>query len=101
MTENPEIFGECEKEGFFLSWKESAARLFDIPEEGLGSARIVISGRSQVTVEQVSGILDYTPTLVRVKTPGGMAVICGQALNICRLEGTVIRVSGHIDRVEL
>ena len=84
-----------------MSWKESAARLLDIPEEGLGSPRIVISGRSQVIVEQVSGILDYAPTLVRVKIPGGVALVCGHDLNIRRLEGTVIRVSGHIDRVEL
>ena len=84
-----------------LNWKESAARLWDIPEEGLGSSRIVISGRSQVIVEQVSGILDYVPTRVRLKIPQGMAVICGQNLNIRRLEGTVICVSGHIERVEV
>jgi len=83
------------------NWKESAAKLLDIPEEGLGSSRIVISGRSQVVVEQVSGILDYAPAQVRVKVSGGVAVICGQNLNIRRLDGTVICISGHIARVEL
>lgn len=83
------------------SWKESAAKLLDIPEEGLGASRIVISGRSQVVVEQVSGILEYTPSQVRVKVPGGIAVICGQNLNIRRLDGSVICVSGQISRIEL
>ena len=80
---------------------EWTARRFGVPEEAVGGTRIVISGRSEVLIENSQGIAGYTENLVLVKFPPDCIGIHGKSLAIRCLSREVIAVSGIIDCVNL
>lgn len=80
---------------------EWTARRFDIPEESVGGTRIVISGRSEVLIENSQGIAGVTTELVLIKLPSDCIGIHGKSLTIRSLSREVIAVSGSIDYVNL
>jgi len=58
--------------------------------------RIVLVGNLQVFVENHRGILEYTPQVVRINTPGGELQITGNDLMLRNILPDEICVEGEV-----
>ena len=64
--------------------KERLIRLLDagrLPEDALfDCARVILSGRNSVTVEGQHGVVELSPSRIRLKTGSGILSITGEGL---------------------
>ena len=84
-----------------MSFAQNLAKGWSIPAEALGDVRIVICGRSSVSIENHRGVLEFGIARIRIAVDRGCAVIYGSDLEICALNRGRIMVCGKIDKVEL
>jgi len=74
----------------------------ELPREVmLDVPRVIMIGTLQVHVENHKGILEYTPSRVRVRTPDGVVTVSGRRLRIGRIGREELTVDGRVDRVEI
>lgn len=66
----------------------------------LGEAIVSITGRSDMTVENYRGILEYETTLIRLSLKHGQIQISGKALKIDYYTNDDMKISGRIDKIE-
>ena len=77
--------------------RQSLAEALDIPAEvALSSARIVISGDSELRVENHKGIVEYQPGKIVLKTSTGQAEILGERLTLAELKPETLAITGLI-----
>ncbi|MBO2520635.1 MAG: sporulation protein YqfC [Clostridia bacterium] len=67
----------------------------------LDAPRVTVIGALQAYVENHKGILEYTPSRVRVRTRDGLVTVTGSRLKIGRLFREELVIDGRVDRVEL
>lgn len=66
----------------------------------LGEPIVTITGRSDLTIENYKGILEYQQDKIRLSLKRGQIEIYGNALKIEYYTNDDMRISGCIDRVE-
>lgn len=66
----------------------------------LGEPIVTVTGRSDLTIENYKGILEYQPDKIRLSLKHGQIEICGKALKIEYYTNDDMRISGCIDRIE-
>lgn len=78
-------------------------QLFELPADALQlhKPRVILNGRSQVSVENHSGLLEYTTSLIRVRTFHGEVAVEGEGLTLSTMDQGVIEIAGRIDTVRL
>lgn len=64
-------------------------------------ARLSVIGSSRLLVENHSGILELTETLIRLNTGCGPITVTGEALRLCDARPRSIIVTGYIDAIRL
>ncbi|BBB92788.1 MAG TPA: sporulation protein YqfC [Methylomusa anaerophila] len=80
---------------------QTLARLFEIPQDiVLDLPRITMLGNKQLLVENHRGIIEYTPSLLRVKFNQGELVIKGSALSLSSFQTEQILVEGTVREVK-
>ena len=83
--------------GFF----RQAEQFFDLPDGALtGEVRVEIDGTRRVAVDGRCEILEYEPTVVRLRTKTGTLRIGGDALVLESLQTDGAAVRGRILSVE-
>lgn len=76
---------------------QSLAGFLDIPQDiVLDLPRITMLGNQQLLVENHKGIIEYTPSLVRIKLNQGELFIQGQNLTLGNLQAEQILVEGTL-----
>lgn len=66
----------------------------------LGVPIVTLTGRFEVNVENYRGIIEYTDTLIRVKSRNGQIKITGKKLQIAYYTNDEMKITGHVDKVE-
>ena len=66
----------------------------------LGEPIVTVTGRSDLTIENYKGILEYQREKIRLSLKHGQIEICGKELKIEYYTNDDMRISGCIDRVE-
>lgn len=74
----------------------------DLPADAaLNMSKIVITGRSEVFVENYKGIAEYTSERVRLGTLSGIICITGSDIELKSIGVDEITISGRIKNIEL
>jgi len=81
-------------------WQKIAG-LLEIPQDIiLDLPRITMLGNQQLLVENHRGIIEYTPSLVRIKLNSGELIISGKNLLLGNLQIEQILVEGTVGDVK-
>jgi sporulation protein YqfC len=80
---------------------QSLAGFLEIPQDiVLDLPRITMLGNKQLLVENHKGIIEYTPSLVRIKLSQGELIILGEKLTLGNLQVEQILVEGVVQEVK-
>ncbi|SDF24230.1 sporulation protein YqfC [Sporolituus thermophilus] len=80
---------------------QTLARLLEIPQDiVLDLPRITMLGNKQLLIENHKGIIEYTPTTVRVKLNQGELIVNGTNLTLGNLQAEQILVEGTVGVVK-
>ena len=76
---------------------------FALPDDALQSRkpRIILSGRRQVSIENHSGLMEYTTSCIRVRAGHSEVAVEGEGLMLSIMDRSVIEITGHIAAVRL
>jgi sporulation protein YqfC len=79
---------------------QSLAGFLEIPQDiVMDLPRITMLGNKQLLVENHKGIIEYTPSLVRIKLSQGELFIYGEKLTLGNLQAEQILVEGVVQKV--
>ena len=77
------------------------AGILEIPQDiVLDLPRITMLGNQQLLVENHKGIIEYTPSLVRIKLNQGELMIFGKGLMLSNLQIEQILVEGTVGEIK-
>lgn len=80
---------------------QKLAGLLEIPQDiVLDLPRITMLGNKQLLVENHKGIIEYTPSLVRIKLNQGELIVNGSDLTLGNLQVEQILVEGTVRDIE-
>ncbi|QDR80938.1 sporulation protein YqfC [Sporomusa termitida] len=80
---------------------QSLAGFLEIPQDiVLDLPRITMLGNKQLLVENHKGIIEYTPSLVRIKLNQGELFVTGEGLILGNLQAEQILVEGMVREVK-
>ncbi|WP_371370652.1 sporulation protein YqfC [Sporomusa aerivorans] len=80
---------------------QSLAGFLEIPQDlVLDLPRITMLGNKQLLVENHKGIIEYTPSLVRIKLSQGELFVCGEELMLGNLQAEQILIEGIVQEVK-
>ena len=81
-------------------WQRLAG-ILEIPQDiVLDLPRITMLGNKQLLVENHKGIIEYTPSLVRIKLNQGELLVTGKLLTLCNLQLEQILVEGTVREIK-
>ena len=81
-------------------WQRLAGML-EIPQDiVLDLPRITMLGNQQLLIENHKGIIEYTPSLVRIKLNQGELLVAGQNLMLGNLQIEQILVEGTVGEIK-
>ncbi|MBE6931271.1 MAG: hypothetical protein E7463_13440 [Ruminococcaceae bacterium] len=96
------------REGTALSREQSSlfarlASLLETPPELLDfkKSRVIVTGRGQLTIENHSGLLEYTTACIRVRAARGEVCVEGEHLTLSVMDPGLVEITGRIDTVRL
>lgn len=89
------------KKGKKRNGLEAAAGFFDVPAEVTGSARVTLTGRSRVLIENHHGILEYSAERVAVSCRHFTVLVQGEGLSLSAMNPKELIVIGRISAVFL
>ena len=80
--------------------KTRIAEAADIPKDvALGAPVLVLTGRTELTIENYMGILEYTEEYVRIRCRGGEIRVDGKKLLIEYYTNLDMKITGWISSV--
>ena len=79
---------------------EKITQVFELPSEVLGSSRMVLSGNSNLFIENHKGICKYTLTEICVRVPGLIVCICGKELLLKSMGRENLIIYGEISEIK-
>lgn len=80
---------------------ERLANILEIPQDVvLDLPRITMLGNKQLLVENHRGIIEYTPSLVRIKLSQGELIVVGKCLTLGNLQIEQILVEGIVEEIK-
>ena len=75
-------------------------KAFEIPEDVMGDlSRLTMLGNKQLLIENHRGIIEYTPTYIRLNLVDGILVIKGTHLVLGNLQLEQILVEGKVGEI--
>jgi sporulation protein YqfC len=85
-----------------ISLKELLTAATDIPKEvALNLPRISIIGNSDVHIENVKGVIEYTETLIKLNTSIGVIKFTGSNFKIMDITTEDMYIEGKIKSIEI
>lgn len=80
---------------------ERATQVFELPGEVLGRSRMILTGNSDLFIENHCGICRYTLAEICVNVPGMHVRICGEGLLLKTLGRENLIIYGVIHEIKL
>jgi len=81
----------------YLKIREKITTALSLPKEiTLDMPLIVMMGRDELNVENYKNLLEFSPTIIRVKTATGMLSIEGTALQLKQITAENLLITGQI-----
>lgn len=80
---------------------EKTVRAFDLPPDVAGLPRIELLGDRELRVEYHKGILGYSTEEIHISGGKLLIRVLGSGLELRGMNGTELRITGHIRAVEL
>lgn len=81
-------------------WTGSLAETFDIPREVIMDLpKITMMGRLELMIENHKGIVEFHPTVIRLRTACGTLTITGSSLVLGELSESRVSIRGAVDGV--
>lgn len=78
--------------------RSSLAETFDIPQEVVVDLpKLTMMGRFEILVENHKGIVEFHPTVVRLRTSAGALTVRGSSLALSELSADRALIRGTID----
>ena len=85
----------------YLSLKHKVAKISEAPEDViLGIPLITILGSIEINIENYGGIIEYTDSLIRIRTKVGQIIIKGKKLRIEQYTSDEMKIHGIINSIE-
>lgn len=82
--------------------KKKFAEIGDLPKELVTSySRMVLMGSSEFTIENYSGIIEYEPEKIRIRSASGVVCIMGEELSINDFDNQDLCIIGKIKSIEI
>ena len=74
----------------------------DLPDEPLPGLPIVeLAGDRRVLIEGHAGVLEYNTQCIRIRVRYGQVCVCGNGLQLARMTGEQLIISGCIEQISL
>lgn len=71
-------------------------------EEASGALpRLILAGGKRAMIENLTGILEFTDTCIRLLTRAGVLTITGRDLILTQIRPDALTVRGRIERIDL
>ena len=84
------------------NWIQRIADGMELENETLPMVPVIeIAGDKRVLIERHSGITEYSCEKIGVRVRYGTVCICGNGLEVTRMSGEQLVISGRIDAVQL
>lgn len=81
--------------------KQKVAEAYEMPKDViLGLPLLTILGERELTLENYSGIIEYTDTLIRIRTKAGQIKVNGKNLHVDYYTNDEMKMHGRIDSIE-
>lgn len=81
---------------------EKMALAADLPDEPIpGLPLVEIAGNGRVLIENHKGVNEYGRNMIRIKVKYGSVCVCGQNLELARMNKGQLIISGIIESVQL
>lgn len=84
-----------------MKLREKAIERFSLPADALGDCRITLQGKNSAIIENHRGILDFSPSEIRLSSLGGDICIRGEMLELFAMDKDGLIVKGRIISLEL
>jgi len=86
---------------YSFSIKQKVAQISEMPEDVvLGVPLLTIWGNTEISIENYGGIIEYTDTLIRIRTKTGKIVINGKSLHVDYYTNDEMKIRGKIISIE-
>lgn len=80
---------------------QKLAGLLEIPQDiVMDLPRITMLGNKQLLVENHKGIIEYTPSLVRIKLSQGELIVNGSGLTLGNFQAEQILIEGTVREIQ-
>jgi len=80
--------------------REKITTALTLPKEiTLDMPLIVMMGRDELNVENYKNLIEFTPTIIRVKTATGLLAIEGTALQLKQITAENLLITGQISGI--
>lgn len=91
-----------ENEKHQSSFREKIAEVCNIPKDAiLGYSIVTVIGKSEMSIENHRGILEYNDETIRIMTKLGQIKINGNQLDILHYSNDEMKILGNIRSIEL
>lgn len=85
-----------------MRWMERLADRADLPGENLpGQPLVEIFGERRVLIENHDGVLEYGKERIQVKMRYGCLCVCGEGMELTRMNVDQLIISGQIESVSI
>lgn len=82
------------------AFRDQLSKLFEVPPEVMNDfPKIVLVGNQEISIENFSGLVEYTSQKMRMNTKCGMLVIDGIELEVRKMTADYIMIRGTIIQV--
>lgn len=82
------------------AFRDQLSKLFEVPPEVMNDfPKIVLVGNQEISIENFSGLVEYTSQKMRMNTKCGMLVIDGIELEVRKMTADYIIIRGTIIQV--
>ena len=84
------------------SIKQKITNISGVPKDvAMGIPILTILGDIEISLENYSGIIEYTDYLIRIRTKTGQIIVTGSKLQIDYYTNDEMKIHGKIDSIEL
>ncbi len=80
---------------------ENALERFSLPAEAGGAARLCLSGKTRLSLENHRGLLELRDDCAVISSSAGNIRISGEGLSVRAMERGSLVISGNILRIDL
>lgn len=83
------------------SFKNRIAEASELPKDVvLGQPVVTVLGRTELSIENYRGIIEYTDVIIRIQTKAGQIRITGKNLRVDYYTNDDMKLTGQIEAIE-